>query len=91
MHTDLFINNEYRPASSGKRFDVINPASEEVVGAVAEGDGADIDHAVGAARACFTSDAWQKLSARKRGAILARAADILASRQPDIAAVRVEH
>jgi acyl-CoA reductase-like NAD-dependent aldehyde dehydrogenase len=85
MHTDLFINNEYRPAVSGRRFDVVNPANEEVVGAVAEGDAADIDNAVGAARACFNSDAWQKLSARKRGALLARAADILASRQPDIA------
>jgi acyl-CoA reductase-like NAD-dependent aldehyde dehydrogenase len=85
MHTDLFINNEYRPATSGKRFDVINPANEEVVGAVAEGDAADIDNAVGAARACFTSDAWQKLSARKRGAMLAKAAEILASRQADIA------
>ena len=85
MHTDLFINNEYRPALSGKRFDVINPATEEVVGAVAEGDGADIDNAVGAARACFNSEAWQKLSPRKRGAMLAKAADILASRQADIA------
>ena len=85
MHTDLFINNEYRPATSGKRFDVINPANEEVVGAVAEGDAADIDNAVGAARACFTSDAWQKLSARRRGALLAKAAEILASRQPEIA------
>ena len=85
MHTDLFINNEYGPASSGKRFDVINPATEDVVGAVAEGDAGDIDHAVTAARACFNSDGWQKLSARKRGALLAKAADILASRQPEIA------
>ena len=85
MHTDLFINNEYRPATSGKRFDVINPANEEVVGAVAEGDAADVDNAVGAARTCFTSDAWQKLSPRKRGALLAKAAEILASRQPEIA------
>jgi acyl-CoA reductase-like NAD-dependent aldehyde dehydrogenase len=85
MHTDLFINNEYRPAVSGRRFDVINPANEEIVGAVAEGDAADIDNAVGAARSCYTSEAWQKLSPRKRGALLARAADILASRQAEIA------
>ena len=85
MHTDLFIANEYRPALSGKRFDVINPATEDIVGAVAEGDAADIDNAVGAARACFNSDAWQKLSARKRGALLARAAEILAGRQAEIA------
>jgi aldehyde dehydrogenase (NAD+) len=85
MHTDLFINNEYRPALSGRRFDVINPATEEIVGAVAEGDAADVDNAVGAARACFNSDTWQKMSARKRGALLAKAAEILAGRQPEIA------
>lgn len=85
MHTDLFINNEYRPAASGKRFDVVNPATEEVMAQVAEGEQADVDAAVAAARACFNSEAWQKLSARKRGAILYKAAELLASRQPEIA------
>jgi aldehyde dehydrogenase (NAD+) len=85
MHTDLFINNEYRPAAAGKRFDVINPATEEVMAQVAEGETADVDAAVLAARTCFNSDAWQKMSARKRGAILYKAAEILASRQPEIA------
>ena len=85
MHTDLFINNEYRPSAAGKRFDVINPATEEVVAQVAEGESADVDAAVSAARACFDSEAWQKLSARKRGAMLAKAAEILQSRQPEIA------
>jgi len=85
MHTDLFINNEYRPAGAGKRFDVVNPATEEVIAQVAEGDAADVDNAVAAARACLNSEAWQKMSARKRGALLAKAAEILASRQPEIA------
>ncbi|MEO8201250.1 MAG: aldehyde dehydrogenase family protein [Gemmatimonadota bacterium] len=85
MHTDLFINNEYRPASGGKRFDVVNPATEEVVAQVAEGESADVDAAVSAARACFNSDGWQKMSARKRGALLNKAAEILQSRQPEIA------
>jgi acyl-CoA reductase-like NAD-dependent aldehyde dehydrogenase len=85
MHTDLFINNEYRPAVAGKRFDVVNPATEEVIAQVAEGDAADVDNAVAAARACLNSEAWQKMSARKRGALLAKAAEILASRQPEIA------
>ncbi len=85
MHTDLFIGNEYRPAASGRRFAVVNPATEEIIAQVAEGDAADVDQAVASARACFVSDSWQKLSARKRGALLAKAADILASRQPEIA------
>ena len=90
MHTDLFIGNEYRPAASGKRFDVTNPATEEVLARVPDGDTADVDAAVGAARACFDSDAWQKLAPRKRGAILAKAADILASRQAEFAKLETQ-
>ncbi len=80
MKTDLFINNEWRSATSGKRFPVVNPATEEVVAEVAAGDAADVDHAVGAAKACFESAAWRDLSARKRGRLLFKAADLLEAR-----------
>jgi len=63
VKTDLFINNEWRPALSGKRFPVVNPATEEVIADVAAGDAADIDNAVAAARGCFESAAWRDLSA----------------------------
>jgi aldehyde dehydrogenase (NAD+) len=85
MNTDLFINNEWRPATGAKKFDVINPATEEVAAQVAEADASDVDAAVGAARTCFESDEWRKLSGRKRGAMLAKAADILASRLDEVA------
>ncbi len=85
MRTDLFINNAWTPAASGRRFDVINPATEDVLASVAEGDAADIDRAVGAARACFESAEWRGLSARKRGAFLFKAADLLASRLQEMA------
>jgi aldehyde dehydrogenase (NAD+) len=80
VRTDLFINNEWRPATSGKRFPVVNPATEEVLADVAAGDAADVDNAVGAAKACFESAAWRDLSARKRGRILFKAADLLEAR-----------
>ncbi len=80
MKTDLFINNEWRPAASGKRFPVVNPATEEVLAEVAAGDAADVDNAVRAAKACFESAAWRDLSARKRGRILFKAADLLEAR-----------
>jgi acyl-CoA reductase-like NAD-dependent aldehyde dehydrogenase len=80
VKTDLFINNEWRPATSGKRFPVVNPATEEVIGEVAAGDAADVDHAVRAAKACFESAAWRDLSARKRGRLLFKAADLLEAR-----------
>jgi aldehyde dehydrogenase (NAD+) len=85
VRTDLFIGNEWTPAVGGRRFDVINPATEEVLASVAEGDAADIDQAVAAARTCFESAEWRGLSARKRGAMLFRCADILASRLPEMA------
>ena len=80
MKTDLFINNEFRPATSGKRFPVVNPATEEVLAEVAAGDAADVDNAVRAARACFESAAWRDLSARKRGRILFKLGDLLEAR-----------
>jgi acyl-CoA reductase-like NAD-dependent aldehyde dehydrogenase len=80
VKTDLFINNEWRPATSGKRFPVVNPATEEVIGEVAAGDAADVDHAVRAAKACFESQAWRELSARKRGKLLFKVADLLEAR-----------
>jgi acyl-CoA reductase-like NAD-dependent aldehyde dehydrogenase len=80
VKTDLFINNEWRPATSGKRFPVVNPATEEVLAQVAAGDAADVDNAVRAAKACFESAGWRDLSARKRGRILFKAADLLEGR-----------
>jgi aldehyde dehydrogenase (NAD+) len=85
VKTDLFINNEWRPATSGKRFPVVNPATEEVIAEVAAGDAADADNAVRAAKACFESSGWRELSARKRGRLLFKAADLLEARLDEFA------
>jgi aldehyde dehydrogenase (NAD+) len=91
VKTDLFINNEWRPAVSGKRFPVENPATEETIAEVALGEAADIDDAVAAARACFDSDAWRGLSARKRGRMLTKAADLLEARLDEFARLETAH
>lgn len=91
MKTDLFINNEWRPAQSGKRFPVENPATEEIIAEVALGDAADADLAVKAARACFESDAWRGMSARKRGRLLFKAADLLEARLEEFARLETAH
>src|SRR5205807_8749073 len=91
VRTDLFINNEWRPAASGRRFPVVNPATEEVIAEVALGDAADVDAAVKGARACFDSDGWRKLSARKRGRLLAKAADLLEARLEEFARLETAH
>jgi aldehyde dehydrogenase (NAD+) len=91
MKTELFINNEWRGASSGETFDVINPATEEVITQVASATEADVDDAVGAARACFESDEWRQMSGRKRGRLLHRCADLLQSRLDAFAKLESAH
>ncbi len=85
MRSDCYINGQWVPAQSGRRFPVENPANEAILAEVAAGDAADIDAAVRAAKACFESDAWRQLSARQRGRLLMKAADLLESRLAEFA------
>ena len=55
--TKLLIDGQWRDSVSGKTFETINPATEEVIAEVAKGDAADIDLAVKAARKAFDSAA----------------------------------
>ena len=48
--TECFIGGKWQPAKSGKTFETVNPATEQVIANVAEGDAADVDLAVASAR-----------------------------------------
>ncbi len=85
MHTDLFIANEWRKATSGQTLEVMNPATEEILTSIEAAGEADVDAAVMAARDRFDSDEWRRLSARKRGAMLYRAGELLAQRAKEVA------
>ena len=67
FQTKMLIDGKWRDSVSGKTFATINPATEEVIAQVAEGDAADIDLAVKAARKAFDSGPWRKTDARDRG------------------------
>ncbi len=64
----MFIAGEFSQAQGGSTFDVLNPATEEVIAQVAEGGPEDIDCAVSAAHEGF--EALKALGARKRGRLL---------------------
>jgi aldehyde dehydrogenase (NAD+) len=68
-HHDLLIDGRRVPAMSGRYFDTIDPATEELIGWVAEGDAQDIDLAVRSARTAF-EQSWGRLPGRDRGRIL---------------------
>jgi aldehyde dehydrogenase (NAD+) len=50
---DLLIGGRRLPAQSGRYFETLDPANEQVITQVAEADAADIDAAVASARAAF--------------------------------------
>jgi aldehyde dehydrogenase (NAD+) len=54
----LYVGGELRPASGGRTFENINPASEEVIGVAADGTAADMTEAIGAAREAFDRGEW---------------------------------
>jgi aldehyde dehydrogenase (NAD+) len=83
--TQCFIDGKWVPSVSGKTFDTIHPATEEVVAQVAEGDKADIDLAVKAARKQFDGGEWSRMDARDRGRLMYKLADLLEENAEELA------
>ncbi|XP_016393864.1 aldehyde dehydrogenase, mitochondrial-like [Sinocyclocheilus rhinocerous] len=74
----IFINNEWHDAVSKKTFPTINPAMGEVICQVAEGDKADVEKAVKAAKDAFKlGSPWRRMDASHRGLLLSRLADCI--------------
>ena len=90
MQQNLLINNEWRPAASGKTMDVVNPATEEVIAQVASADRADLDGAVSAARAALDGP-WGRMSARERGRLVRKLGDRLMERADEVARLETLH
>ncbi len=85
LQTRMLIDGEWRDSQSGKTFETVNPATEETITSVAEGDAADIDLAVKAARKAFDSGAWRKMDARDRGRLMNKLADLVESHIDELA------
>jgi aldehyde dehydrogenase (NAD+) len=83
----LFIGGKWLDSASGKTFPTINPATGQVICQVAEGDKADVDRAVKAARKAFEEGPWPKMSASERGRRLNRLADLIEKNQEELAAL----
>src|ERR671932_2046746 len=82
----LFIDGKFVDAESGKTFTTPNPATGETLAEVAEADKADIDKAVAAARRAFEGK-WSRMSARDRGKLLYKLAQLIEARAKELAAL----
>ncbi|MEM6655426.1 MAG: aldehyde dehydrogenase family protein [Planctomycetota bacterium] len=85
--TRMFIGGKWLDAASGKTFATIHPATEEVVADVAEGDAADVDLAVDAAREAFDRGPWRTMDARDRGRLMYRLAELMEEDKETLAAL----
>jgi aldehyde dehydrogenase (NAD+) len=56
----LLIDGKLVGAEGGATYDNINPANEEVIGAVADASKADVEHAISAARRAFDETDWSR-------------------------------
>jgi phenylacetaldehyde dehydrogenase len=73
----MLINGNWVDSVSGKTFASYDPATGEVLARVAEGDAADIDLAVKAARKAFETGPWRKMTPSERGRLIWKLADLL--------------
>jgi len=83
VETELFIGGKWVPAASGDRFDVLDPATGEVIASVADGAEGDAAAAVDAAAAA--GPGWAKAAPRVRGEVLRRAFELMTERADDLA------
>ena len=74
-NTQLFLNGEWRDSLSKETLEIINPATEEIIGKLAHARKDDLDIALSAADTAFKD--WKNVSAYDRSKILRKAAEII--------------
>jgi len=78
----LYIGGEWVAPAGDETIDVVEPATEELLGRVPAGAPADVDAAVAAARAAF--DGWSQVSVYERAALCADVARRLGERGEEL-------
>jgi succinate-semialdehyde dehydrogenase/glutarate-semialdehyde dehydrogenase len=85
LRTDLFIGGEWVPGGTGRRIDVTDPGTGEVIADVAEADEADVRRAVDAAVAA--AKAWGAMAAPERSRVMRRWFDLIVAHADDLATI----
>jgi aldehyde dehydrogenase (NAD+) len=80
----LLIGGRWTAPSSSRVIGVISPTTEETIAHVPEGQAADIDEAVAAARHAFDHGPWPRMTQSERAAALRRVKDEVEARVPEM-------
>jgi aldehyde dehydrogenase (NAD+) len=83
----LYIGGEWVAPAGTATIEVVNPATEEVIGVVPEASQADVDRAVAAARAAFDSGPWPQSTPKERADVLRALSQAIQARSQELADV----
>jgi aldehyde dehydrogenase (NAD+) len=75
--TNLLIDGKWVEAASGKTFNTRDPATEEIITAVAEAGAEDANRAVRAARKALEEGPWGRMRASERSRLLFKFAELI--------------
>ncbi len=78
-----FIEGKWQPSSSKETYDVINPATEEIIGKASKASPTDVDKALKSAAKGFLT--WKKFSPWDRAAIIRKIADLMRKKNNELA------
>jgi acyl-CoA reductase-like NAD-dependent aldehyde dehydrogenase len=81
----LLIGGKWVAPKSGKSFETLNPANEEVLALIAEGDKADVDEAVKAARKAFEDGKWPNMGPHERARLMFKIAELIDTHSEELA------
>ncbi|QKT08795.1 aldehyde dehydrogenase family protein [Gordonia sp. X0973] len=81
----MLIDGEWVAAVEGGTLPVIDPGTEQQIGAVALGTAADVDRAVEVARRACDEERWMRLSAQHRSAVMWKLSDLIAENADELA------
>jgi acyl-CoA reductase-like NAD-dependent aldehyde dehydrogenase len=85
----LYIDGRWSDASGGATYDIVNPATEEVVARAPNGSAADMERAIAAARRAFDEGPWTRTTPADRAKVLRRLIDGLEKRKEQIRALLI--
>jgi aldehyde dehydrogenase (NAD+) len=80
----LYIDGAWIDAGGGATYDLVNPATEEVIGRAPNASRADLERAITAARRAFDDGPWSRTTPKDRAKVLRRLCDGLEARKEDI-------
>lgn len=85
LPTKAFIDGSFVAAKSGEVIETVNPATGQVLAAVAHCQAEDVDRAVAAARRAFRSGVWSRVAPEARKAVLLRFAELIRANSTELA------